>query len=807
MSVLIHPNIPDQIKLGLHAASLLIRRASGEVLWVKRGDHAPFLAGYWAFPGGMVNADDVEAVDHHALRALQIAAIREAREEIGVSLPLDERIWDLIHYVGSWRTHDYLPRVIEGYFFELELTSEMLNDVLCSVSQSERDLLWNGPSHQPLPLPQQGIGAGELSEACWLNPGEMYQKWCLGEVTFAPPTLALCRAWIAQIPLKEASTHSPEFAQINQVTPTVQLLPVRTPTLPPATHTNCYLIGEQSFVVVDPGSPYPEEQAKLNTHIDQRIARGDCFAAVVLTHHHADHMGGARALIDHYQVPLAAHAANVNLLPFKIDILLTEGDLIHLGDDFVVESGSAARSTHQPISGLKADRPIDSWEVWYTPGHASGHLCLIHQPTMTSIVGDMVAGVGTIVVDPDDGEVASYLKSLERLRSAELNKLLPSHGPPLAAPHALLTHYLQHRRAREEKVWAALPLAQTFNSGGGDVRWRGLADIVKVAYQDAPPVVKIGKYGGLAGRSALAHLIHLQTQGRALCCEPTPRPESTWLGLDTEEQTDSIGLAAHRLDMMMSTLRVQCSWDRKQTLNSLKRYLIEESYEVLEVLNQEGSPREHCDELGDLLFQVIFQSKIREEEGEFDLLQVMNGLAAKLSRRHPHVFGDAVDLTADEVREVWQQIKAQERAQKQTLSTQPVFESILDGIPGAAPALLRAQMIGEKAASIGFDWPSVEGALAKVDEERQEVGEALERGDHQELISELGDLFFAIVNVCRHLKVSPEVALERTNLTFSERFRAVERLAETRGLKLNTLGIDELEALWGEVKTQLRSLN
>jgi ATP diphosphatase len=255
---------------------------------------------------------------------------------------------------------------------------------------------------------------------------------------------------------------------------------------------------------------------------------------------------------------------------------------------------------------------------------------------------------------------------------------------------------------------------------------------------------------------------------------------------------------------MMSALRAQCPWDRRQTLESLKRYLIEESYEVLDTLERDASPAEHRDELGDLLFQVVFQAKIREEEGAFQLADVMETLTDKLSRRHPHVFGEQQDLSAEEVGVAWRRIKAEERAQRGAALEEESPPSALDGVPRAAPALLRAQLIGEKASAVGFDWPSVTGALAKVDEERLEVAEALASGDHDALTSELGDLFFAIVNVCRHLKISPEVALERTNHTFSARFRGVERLARERGLSLSELEIDDLEALWGEVKSQQR---
>ena len=802
-----YSDIPQSPELGLHAASLLIRRSSGEVLWVKRGDNAPFLAGYCAFPGGMVNRTDVVVAGNQMLHVLKHTAVREAVEEIGISLPLNERSWRFLNYVGHWRTHPYLSKTIEGYFFELSVTPELLRDYW-KITDREIDQLWEAPASQILTLPEQGEGTGELNEAYWLTPHEMELRWRVGRVTFAPPTLAFCRAWIADQPLIEADMYSPELAYVNQVTPVIQLLPLQTPTLPPATHTNCYLMGDQCFVIVDPGSTYAKEEIKLYEQIDQRVSNGARFAAIVLTHHHGDHIGGVSALIDRYSVPLAAHPDNADLIPFAIDIPLFEGDYICLDKDLTIDRSQGGISdkalSHQAFEGYKDTR----WEVWHTPGHAPGHLCLIHHASKTAVVGDMVAGAGTIIIDPGEGDIAQYLSSLKRLRDADFHKILPSHGPPLAAPRTVLTHYIQHRLAREEKVWAALPRARDFKSGGGKIPWRGLAEIVAEAYQDAPSVVKVGIYGGLAGRSALAHLIHLQSRGRALCCDPNPRSESTWLGLDDEGRHghDQVSIAAARLDMMMSTLRVQCPWDRRQTLETLQRYLIEESYEVLDTLRRGASSDEHCDELGDLLFQVIFQSKIREEEGQFNLVDVMNGLAAKLSRRHPHVFGESADLSAEEVKEAWQKIKAQERAQKREFtSNDDEKHSILDGVPRAAPALLRAQIIGEKAATIGFDWPSVEGALAKVDEERLEVADALAREDHQGLISELGDLFFALVNVCRHLGISPEVALERTNRTFSNRFRAVEQLALTRGIEVASLNIEELEALWSEVKVTLSS--
>ena len=204
---------------------------------------------------------------------------------------------------------------------------------------------------------------------------------------------------------------------------------------------------------------------------------------------------------------------------------------------------------------------------------------------------------------------------------------------------------------------------------------------------------------------------------------------------------------------------------------------------------------------------------IRQQEGHFSLVDVMDSLAAKLARRHPHVFGNLRVNHPDEVRQIWTNVKAQERAIKRSLlnsqdgdsdleDTHQV-KSILCDVPSGAPALLRAQIIGEKVSAVGFDWPSVAGALAKVDEERIEVTEAIESGEQQEVIAEVGDLLFAIVNVCRHLKISPETALETTNKTFSDRFKHVERLAHLRNLDLHELHIDDIEALWREAKVEV----
>lgn len=756
------------------AASLMIMREDGRVLWVQRGERAPFLGSYWAFPGGMVSEQDIGSQLENEESILKRTALRESAEEL--LIPLDPNLADTnaLEMIGDWSTHPYLPKRIKCYFFSsnlklLRLDQEVIPIGLC-------------PSHP------------ELDDRRWLSGSEMYEMWQRGEVTIAPPTLAICRALAFGYPLVESVSRSPELQVINQVLPWLQLIPVKSPTLPPATHTNTYLLGEKSFYLIDPGSSSLDALTHLFDQIDKRLASAHRFEGVILTHHHHDHVSGLKIFLDRYHEDrpmILSHPKTAALLwnhqlPSNYTAL-EEGDL---------------------INWERFDGTSDRCEIWHTPGHAPGHICLIHSSSDTAIVGDMVASVGTIIVDPSDGDMGEYFSSLKRLKRRHFKRLLPSHGAPIANPNYILESYIDHRIAREEKIYRSLtelPIHQTRDpdqelvdttdevSCVGQIEWKTLRDIVDIAYYDAPESVKIGKYGGLAGRSALSHLIHLQSQRRVLCSEPTPRLKSRWIRY--HDSLDTLALSTARLQQMMSTLREQCPWDRAQNLDSLRRYLIEESYEVLDSLND---PNAHREELGDLFFQVLFQSIIRQQQKMFSLADVMDTLAAKLARRHPHVFGDLTVNHPDEVRKIWNEVKAQERAEKSKDSHKD--ESILDGVPSAAPALLRAQIIGEKVSAVGFDWPSIEGALAKIDEERIEVAEAIDSGDRAEMTAEIGDLLFAIVNVCRHLSISPELALETSNQTFSSRFRHVERLARLRGLDLHLLHIDDIEDLWREAK-------
>lgn len=263
------------------------------------------------------------------------------------------------------------------------------------------------------------------------------------------------------------------------------------------------------------------------------------------------------------------------------------------------------------------------------------------------------------------------------------------------------------------------------------------------------------------------------------------------------DRFEEAGTAVKRLCEVMARLRAPggCPWDAEQTLDSLKPYLIEEAYEVLEALEL-GRADKHREELGDLLLQVVFQAEVRAEDGTFDMAAVARAITDKLVRRHPHVFGDTPAEDADGALRNWEAIKAQERSAR---------ESVLDGIPGNLPALLRAMRAGEKAAAVGFDWPSAAEVEAKVHEEWQELHDAADDGgDREHLHEELGDLLFAVVNWARHLGLDAEAALRDATGKFSRRFRFVEQELAAAGKAPADESLEELERLWQQAKARER---
>jgi len=237
-----------------------------------------------------------------------------------------------------------------------------------------------------------------------------------------------------------------------------------------------------------------------------------------------------------------------------------------------------------------------------------------------------------------------------------------------------------------------------------------------------------------------------------------------------------------------------CPWDRGQTLETLKSYLLEETYEVLEAID-EGDPAHHREELGDLLFQVVFQAALRARQGAFTLADVVAGIAEKLVRRHPHVFGHEHARDAQAVRERWEAIKREE-----TLETKGRRRRTLEGVPGALPALLRGQRLQQKAAGVGFDWDGPAGARAKVTEELEELDEAAARGDRASVFHEVGDLLEAVTNWARLLGVDAEDALRAANRRFESRFGHIEDRLWAQGRSPEDAGLAELESYWQEAK-------
>jgi glyoxylase-like metal-dependent hydrolase (beta-lactamase superfamily II)/8-oxo-dGTP pyrophosphatase MutT (NUDIX family) len=461
---------------------LLRRRDDPEVFWVRRADHDAFLSGFHAFPGGALDAADHAVHVHGAVgleAAVRVCAVRETFEETGFlfgargpvpeewreavrsgAMPIGEALAqagvrlaaDALASAGCWAAPEYLGRAFDTWFFAG----------------------WAGDDASPRVRPEDR----ELSAGEWIRPADAVARWLHGEVLLAPPTLAILRA-LAGGARPETPDHFlrlPEAhgtpARSSAVRRHVTLFPVRTPTLPPATHTNCYVLGTDDLAVIDPAASDPAERAALDAFLEQRREEGRYVRAILLTHHHHDHVGGAEHLAARTGAPVWAHRETAARVKFRVDRTLADGEAIRLG------------SLH-----LRAI---------HTPGHAPGHLCYLDEATRSLAAGDMVAGVGTILVEPGEGSMAQYLDSLRRLRDLEPSCLMPSHGPVMGGVRHKLTAYIDHRLMREARVLDALD--------AGPAR---VDDLVPRVYDDVGPAV-----WPLARLSLEAHLVKLADEGR-----------------------------------------------------------------------------------------------------------------------------------------------------------------------------------------------------------------------------------------------------------------------------------------------------
>jgi XTP/dITP diphosphohydrolase len=248
-----------------------------------------------------------------------------------------------------------------------------------------------------------------------------------------------------------------------------------------------------------------------------------------------------------------------------------------------------------------------------------------------------------------------------------------------------------------------------------------------------------------------------------------------------------------RILTIMDELREKCPWDKKQTLESLRPLTIEETYELSDAIikNDLGLLKE---ELGDILLHIVFYAKISEEQGAFDITQVINDLCEKLIRRHPHIYGDVRVDNEEQVKQNWEKLKMKEGR-----------KSVMGGVPESLPALIKAWRVQDKAKQVGFEWDNIEDVWKKVDEELLEFKEVVKAGDADRMEDEFGDLLFSLVNYSRYLNIDPETALERTNQKFLRRFRYIEEVAKNQGKQLTDMTLGEMDAIWNEAKLNLNT--
>lgn len=484
--------VPDFVPAKTRDASAVVvhrRTARGvEVFWIKREKTLKFAGGFYAFPGGKVDAADAQVPVEGATgleATLRVTAARELFEETGLLVAknaerldaarrdalrralLDETLsfGELVKAnglvlrasdfpaAGRWVTPPYLPVRFDARFFLVE------------VPTGQEATVW----------------PGELSFGGWTSSEAALAQWRDGTALLHPPNRHALEVFgrfqsreqaLAEL---NAPPHCVDFvAERLEFQQGVHVVPLVTATLPPATHTNAYLLGTKSLLLVDPGTDEPSQLEPLLSLARQRVAEGATLEALVLTHHHGDHTAGAKRVMAELGVPLWAHARTADRVGLPCARSLNENDLLELAGG-------------------------ERWRVRFTPGHAAGHVCLVDERSKAAVVGDMVAGQGTIVIDPPEGDMASYVRELERLIALGVTTLYAAHGATISDGPGKLAEYVQHRTWREAKVKAAL--LEDFVA---------LGDLVPKAYDDVQAFV-----WPLAERSTLAILEKLRGQGEA----------------------------------------------------------------------------------------------------------------------------------------------------------------------------------------------------------------------------------------------------------------------------------------------------
>ncbi|HVE85495.1 MAG TPA: MBL fold metallo-hydrolase [Myxococcales bacterium] len=468
------------------AAVVVYRQALGgpEVFWLRRETSLSFAGGFYAFPGGRVDAADaaipVEGAEGQEA-GLRVTAARELFEETGL----------LVAAGAEKVTAEYRAAARRALLERKETFAQILQrfDLKLQAKDFRAAGRWITPPFMPIrfdarfflaevpPDAAAEVWPGELAEGAWTKPKDALKRWQAGTALLHPPNLYALQVMGGFKTAEDAAQQlsNPPYCP-NHVASRIELqrgillFPLETPTLPPATHTNCYVLGNGELLIVDPGAAQVRQYARLLALVAGLKAEGKRPVAVFATHHHLDHIGGLEAVRDRLGIPVWCHERTADRLPVKADRLIGDNELITL-----------------------QGAPPMHFRALHTPGHARGHLCLMDEASRAVVCGDMVSGVSTIVIDPPEGDMTDYLQQLDRLRGLPAGVLYPAHGAPMPDGPAKLVEYVHHREMRERKVLDAIPAAGA-----------RLAEIVPRAYDDVPEAVH-----PLAERSAQAILIKL----------------------------------------------------------------------------------------------------------------------------------------------------------------------------------------------------------------------------------------------------------------------------------------------------------
>ena len=486
------------------AVTVVCRQVPGagvEVFWLRRETSLSFAGGYYAFPGGRVDGADAQVPVEGAEgqeAAFRVAAARELFEETGLLLAggaekvgaeergaaraalldrketfaqvvqrlgLTLRARDFIA-AGRWITPPFMPIRFDARFFLAEAPAVGVAEV------------W----------------PGEAAEGGWVKPKEALRRWQAGTALLHPPNLHAMqvlddfRGFEDAAQRMESPPHCPShIASRIEMQKGVMLFPLETETLPPATHTNCYLLGNGELLIVDPGASEVRQYAKLLALVAGLKAEGKRPVAIFLTHHHADHIGGLEGVRERLGLPVWCHERTADRLSVRTDRLLGDGEVITL-----------------------QGAPPMRLRVLHTPGHARGHLCLLDEASHALIAGDMVSGVSTIVIDPPEGDMTDYLQQLDRLRQIPASVLYPAHGAPIPDGPTKLLELIHHREMREKKVLDSISAAGA-----------KLGEIVPRAYDDVPEAIH-----PIAERSTQAILIKLVREQKVERRDDTYFPRS-----------------------------------------------------------------------------------------------------------------------------------------------------------------------------------------------------------------------------------------------------------------------------------------